>query len=350
MKVIIMPNNEKTCFIIGPFGIEGSETRDISDVLMEEVEVLAKAAGYQKVFRTLDDPTPGPVTRQIFHNLASADLVIADLSGFNPNVFYELALRHCTGKPVIHISDSSDKVPFDIASMSVIRRRLLKNKAQFKKELKKQIENVQGSLSGFEEFAESMNPMHEIYPDGQGYAASRWFDWQLQYDNNLYKNWLGRQDSELKDCIKSHNPRLGPEYLPEKEAIREGIAEYWAYKSASTQDLLQGSLSYLLDIKNRSILGWAIGGIPGGSDRQTIPVSGFERGTGDELEIELHFCQGSRQVNIALNYDQTIRNFNYKILFRKEPATNCYTGKFYHPDYVEEPRLLVGTSTLIQKT
>ena len=47
-------------------------------------------------------------------------LVIADLSFHNPNVFYELAVRHMLKKPVVQISRISDKVPFDISQMRTV--------------------------------------------------------------------------------------------------------------------------------------------------------------------------------------------------------------------------------------
>jgi len=46
--------------------------------------------------------------------LRKSDLVIADLTYHNPNVFYELAVRHLNKKPVIHLIKKGEKIPFDI--------------------------------------------------------------------------------------------------------------------------------------------------------------------------------------------------------------------------------------------
>lgn len=46
--------------------------------------------------------------------------MIADLTGHNPNVFYELAIRHATGKPVIQLIEHNEKIPFDIFDFSTI--------------------------------------------------------------------------------------------------------------------------------------------------------------------------------------------------------------------------------------
>ncbi|SRR6266404_2023442 len=64
--------------------------------------------------------TPGPITAQIIRQLLDAPLVIADLSGTNPNVMYELAIRHSSGKPVIQISTNISEIPFDVAGLRTI--------------------------------------------------------------------------------------------------------------------------------------------------------------------------------------------------------------------------------------
>jgi hypothetical protein len=46
--------------------------------------------------------------------------VIADLSFHNPNVFYELALRHAVRKPIVQISRTADRLPFDIGQFRTI--------------------------------------------------------------------------------------------------------------------------------------------------------------------------------------------------------------------------------------
>ncbi len=57
---------------------------------------------------------PGIISRQIVSHLLDADLVIADLTGRNPNVFYELAIRHATGKPFIQLITKGEVIPFDV--------------------------------------------------------------------------------------------------------------------------------------------------------------------------------------------------------------------------------------------
>jgi len=53
-------------------------------------------------------------------NLTDADIVIADLSGRNPNVFYELGVRHALKTNTILISDDVDDIPFDLRGLRTI--------------------------------------------------------------------------------------------------------------------------------------------------------------------------------------------------------------------------------------
>jgi hypothetical protein len=60
------------------------------------------------------------ITRQVIEFIVRSRLVIADLSFHNPNVFYELALRHATRMPIVQIIRAGDKLPFDIHQMRTI--------------------------------------------------------------------------------------------------------------------------------------------------------------------------------------------------------------------------------------
>jgi hypothetical protein len=59
-------------------------------------------------------PQPGSISHQVIKWLYDADLVVADLTGLNANVIYELAIRHSFNKVAIHLIDKAPTIPFDL--------------------------------------------------------------------------------------------------------------------------------------------------------------------------------------------------------------------------------------------
>ncbi|WP_431233767.1 hypothetical protein ACQ856_03480 [Mycolicibacterium psychrotolerans] len=104
-----------TCFIVCPIGDDRSEIRKRSDQVKKYIiDPAVEPLGYETTRADLTDES-GQITTQIVTQLLNADLIIADLTGHNPNVFYELAIRHAFGKPFIQIGDKSERIPFDVA-------------------------------------------------------------------------------------------------------------------------------------------------------------------------------------------------------------------------------------------
>lgn len=66
-----------------------------------------------------DIRVPGSIAKEIVTSLHVSDLVIADLSGNNPNVFYELGLAHSSARPTIMITQDINSLPFDIKAYRV---------------------------------------------------------------------------------------------------------------------------------------------------------------------------------------------------------------------------------------
>ena len=112
---------ESTCFYIAPIGEEGSDARKHSDLFLGSIIEPALEPFQLTVVRADAIDKPGVITRQIIDYIMRSRLVIADLSFHNPNVFYELALRHSVKLPIVQLIRTIDKVPFDVNQMRTIQ-------------------------------------------------------------------------------------------------------------------------------------------------------------------------------------------------------------------------------------
>src|SRR2546425_2296145 len=109
----------QSCFVISPIGPPDSETRTKSDQVLKHIIRKALELGYA-VERADEITRPGVITVQIVQRVFEADLVVADLTGRNPNVYYELAIRHATQKPAVHLIAGGEDLPFDVQEMRVV--------------------------------------------------------------------------------------------------------------------------------------------------------------------------------------------------------------------------------------
>ncbi len=105
--------SERLCFIIMPFG-------DLFDHCYRDVyQPAVKEIGLEPM-RADSLFMPSEIIQDIWSLTQRAELLLADMTGRNPNVFYELGLAHAIGKPVVLISNSIEDVPFDLRGLRVI--------------------------------------------------------------------------------------------------------------------------------------------------------------------------------------------------------------------------------------
>ncbi len=112
-----MPDN---AFVICQVGLKDSDVRARADEIFDYlVKPEVEHAGLAPT-RSDRDPTPGQVTAQIIRAIVAAKVVVADLTGRNPNVYYELGVAHSFGKPVVIIVDEAKSLSFDTSNERVI--------------------------------------------------------------------------------------------------------------------------------------------------------------------------------------------------------------------------------------
>jgi hypothetical protein len=108
---------QRICFVVGPIGEAGSETRRRADWLLKGVIVPTFSEHFAafEVKRADTISSPGMIDVQLIEMLFEADLVIADMSETNANAFYEMGIRHAFSKPIVHMFARGTKIPFDVA-------------------------------------------------------------------------------------------------------------------------------------------------------------------------------------------------------------------------------------------
>lgn len=111
-KIAIKP---RTCFVIMPFG-------NFNDELYREIIKECLEENYITAIRADELYGSKPIMEDILKNIESSELIIADLSGRNPNVFYELGIAHTrkNDNTVIIISQDINDVPFDLRPYRII--------------------------------------------------------------------------------------------------------------------------------------------------------------------------------------------------------------------------------------
>lgn len=109
----IHERDDKLVAVMMPFG---ADFRDVYDT----IKGAAKAAGLR--CKRADDIWEDDVVIQDVVNLiCRARIVVCDLSGRNPNVFYEMGIAHSLGKDVVMLTQSKDDVPFDVQARRYLK-------------------------------------------------------------------------------------------------------------------------------------------------------------------------------------------------------------------------------------
>ena len=102
-----------TCFVMMPFG-------EWFDRYYQDIYVPAiREAGFEPI-RADELFSTGSVVEQIWEQIQKAKVLLADLTGRNANVFYELGLAHAARKPVVFTAPQVEDVPFDLRHLRVI--------------------------------------------------------------------------------------------------------------------------------------------------------------------------------------------------------------------------------------
>lgn len=114
----------KTCFFVCPIGESGSDIRKKSDALLEHILTPVFSTKGYEVIRADKILQTDIITNTILKYLENSEIVVADVSIPNPNVYYELGYRSALKKPLIQICESGSNLPFDISTVRTFQYNL----------------------------------------------------------------------------------------------------------------------------------------------------------------------------------------------------------------------------------
>jgi Domain of unknown function (DUF5919) len=101
------------CFVLMPF------TEPFNDYYKTILVPAIKAAGFESI-RADEIYGTKPIIEDIFDNIRNSTALVADVTGKNPNVNYELGVAHALNRPVVILSQSIDDIPFDYRHLRAI--------------------------------------------------------------------------------------------------------------------------------------------------------------------------------------------------------------------------------------
>jgi len=136
---------KRQCFVIMPFSkTKSCRSEDWTEIYSYIIKPAVEGAGFNYECRR-SDALAGNIIEDILDHLNRADLVIADLTDRNPNVFYELGVRHALRRGTILITQKITHVPFDLRPYAIqeYRWKTRREKDEFSDRLRLVIQEIE---------------------------------------------------------------------------------------------------------------------------------------------------------------------------------------------------------------
>jgi hypothetical protein len=115
-------SQKRACFVVMPFSGRTLNPQGIApwdEIYRDHIKPTVESAGLG-CFRADEIVRPGSVIADVVEAVASSFLVVAEMTGQNPNVFYELGVRHALSRRTILLAQSVDDIPFDLRDFRTI--------------------------------------------------------------------------------------------------------------------------------------------------------------------------------------------------------------------------------------
>lgn len=103
----------KTCFVLMPF------SAPFNDYYQKIYKPAIKDAGF-KPLRVDEITAPRPFIEDIVDSIRNSDVVLAEITGRNPNVMYEMGIAYAAKTPIVIISQSVSEAPTDLKHQRIV--------------------------------------------------------------------------------------------------------------------------------------------------------------------------------------------------------------------------------------
>ena len=184
----VLASSSSLCFVIMPFSAE-------YDLVYHQLIKPAAETSGLKVLRADDIYSPGVITEQIRAAIHQSRICIADVSGKNPNVLYEVGIAHTLDKTTILLSKSVEQIPFDLRAFRVVLYDMEKIK-RARENLISAIQEILGERKLFE--------AEELLQQGNVKAAIAEASIYLE---QALREFIYRNESRIANILQGRSPK-----------------------------------------------------------------------------------------------------------------------------------------------
>lgn len=197
-----MSEDKKECFVIMPISdAEGYDKGHFTRVYYDIIKPAVESAGHKPI-RADEVVSSNLIQLDIVERLIYAPLAICDISSRNPNVFYELGIRHAFNKPVVLMKDNVTPNAFDISSFRYIEYTKEMGYRDVTSAIKQLKEFILSTVNDWN-IDKGVNSIIKLLPDTKENPTNLISEFILQEAQQLCKDLNSKNLFLLKDLFKN---------------------------------------------------------------------------------------------------------------------------------------------------
>lgn len=242
-------NSTRRAFVVMPFGVKkGPDGTDINfDEIYKQLLAPAIAEAGLTPTRADADRRGGSIHLDMFQELLLAEFVVADVTLDNPNVWYELGVRHALragGAVIVHAH--RDRLPFDIAGQRVERYELEKGAlrpAHVEREREELVKAIEATLGAWR--GRRASPVYQQLP------SLKEPDWKSLKVGAINEFWQALDNWQSRIVVATKKQRPG-DILLLAEETPNSVLEFEALRTAGRALLKLKQPRYALAVLERA--------------------------------------------------------------------------------------------------